>query len=148
MKFYPLSKREIKEALLQKGVEEDLSEKLAGISLGCPGMVFELVSNREEMQKFKKAIKDLLEILNSDLKEKFEYAKKISQEPQEILKIWLLYLRTLLSEKLEGKEPKAFHNFSLKEIVNIIEFIEETYFLITFQNLNKRLALENLMLKI
>ncbi len=85
-------------------------------------------------------IKELLEISRADLAQRFQYAKKLSEDPQslpEILENWLRYFREVL-----------LSNLSQTKTIKILKTIQTLHYLISTTNLNPRLALEILMLEL
>jgi len=167
IKFYPVRESEIESYLISKGISKELAKEISQLSLGRPGLALDFVSDPQKIENYRKAILDLVKIFNSDLFFRFQYAKNISQNSKSlplarILGVWLCYLRKVLISKinnrldesefsfqnLENSEIKNFKNFPLSRIKNFLESLEETIFLLTTKNINQRLALENLMLKL
>ncbi len=148
IKFFPLPQKEIEKIFKERGFQKETAEKLAEFCSGRPGVAFDLISSPQKIKFYKKTIFDLISLFEKNLDQRFQYVKEITENCNEILKIWLFYLRDILKKKLEGREPEKFKNLSLKRLKNIIEFIQETFFLTSNFNINKKLALENLMLKL
>lgn len=94
----------------------------------------------------KELISDILKLKDSDLAFRFQYAKDIAPENlKETLDTWLRYFRGLLLPKIEGKGDKGY---SLKKLKEIIVQIQLTKVLLATTNINPRLALEVLLMKI
>lgn len=95
-------------------------------------------------------VSDLLKIKESDLAYRFQYAKTVPKENlKEILDTWLIYLRKLLINKLSKPENKsALADFSVNKLKEIIKQIQSTQFLLSTTNINSKLALEILLMKI
>ena len=144
IKFYPVEKEEIKNYLKGNGVLEKTIEEISQISLGRPGIALDFIKDVKKLDDFQKKIKELNEISKSEIAVRFQYAKNLSEDPQEIkdtLDAWLSYFRNaLLSQIRESGE--------LQKIKNILENIQKTNFLISASNVNSRLALELLMLEL
>lgn len=82
-------------------------------------------------------VSDLVKLIQSDLAQRFQYAKDVSKENlKEILDTWLYYFR---KEMLSNFSPKS------KEI---IKQIQTTQVLLSTTNINPKLALEILLMKI
>ncbi len=122
-----------------------------------PEMLLPTVLSRVERLRFyggslsvdrqDKRIKDILKITQSNLADRFQYAKELSQEPQnlkEILDIWLRYFREMLLAAVSNKSKE----YSLVKLKNILKLIQTTNFLVSTTNVNPRLALEILMLEL
>ena len=98
IKFYPVKKDEIKRYLKnQEGLSEGEIEEILEISRGRPGLSIELASSKDKFEFYKERIKELDEILNSNLATRFQYAKDLSGKTnlREILEIWLNYFRNI-----------------------------------------------------
>lgn len=84
--------------------------------------------------------KKISKISQSNLAKRFQYAKELSENPQnlkEILENWLGYFReALLSNPRQTKTIK------------ILKLLQTTHYLISTTNINPRLALEILMLEL
>lgn len=101
-------------------------------------------------------VSDLLKIKESDLAYRFQYAKNASKENlKEILNTWLIYLRKMLLAKLTKSENKPclpagreLSSFSVDKLKEIIKQIQSTQFLLSTTNINSKLALEILLMKI
>jgi len=84
--------------------------------------------------------KELLDLRRSDLAQRFQYAKKLSEDPvllAETLENWLRHFRTVLLS--DPNQPG---------VINRIKTIQALHYLITTTNVNPRLALEVLMLEL
>jgi len=149
IKFFPVKKEEIKNYLKKEKKTEREAEEISKFSLGRPGVAIDFVSFPQKFEKFQKKIKELNEISKSDLIIRFQYAKVLSQDPQDLretLSIWLNYFRNLLLFNINRPEEVGRDN--LVKLSNLIRNIQNISFLISTTNVNPRLALENLMLEI
>ncbi|KPJ71544.1 hypothetical protein AMJ50_01465 [Parcubacteria bacterium DG_74_3] len=146
LKFHLVPKAEIKGFLENQGLSTKEAEDLATISQGRPGIAIDFLLNPQKLESQKKIINKLIKISNSPLIIRFQYAKDLSQEKslEEILEIWLSYLRKILLAKI-NKSP-GFEGYSFAKLKNTLSVLERTRFLITTTNVNSKLALEILML--
>lgn len=159
IKFFPVKKEEI-ENFLKKGrldkveknknssfsINQEEEKEILEISAGRPGLAIDLMLNPDKLKERKEKIKELIKITDSDLVSRFQYVKKISEDPdklKEILDIWLSYFRKNLFEKCLNSEFNQ-----LEKLKKIIKTIQNTNFLILQTNANSRLALEVLMLEL
>ena len=146
IKFYPVKKEEIKNFLKKQEVSEEKAEEISQISLGRPGVAIDFISDSQKIKNFQKKLKELNTISNSDIIFRFQYAKSLSEDPQnlrETLDIWLSYFRnTLLSNLKSGN-----NQYPIAKLKNILKLIQNTSFLISNTNINSKLALERLMLE-
>ena len=69
---------------------------------------------------------------------------------KEVLDTWLRYFRNIFLLRLnrQAHEERAFSQYSLSKLKDIIELIQTTNFLVSTTNVNLKLALENLLIKI
>ncbi len=152
--FGLLPNREIEEYLSKQKVSIEKIKELSWLSFGKPGLAIEYLNNSSE-EKFQKAkIKEINEIIRAPLKVRFQYAQKLSQERIEMnkaLEVWLNYFRELLLDNLgNGRLPSSFQGEhhstrNLKKNINLIEKIKSISSNI---NVNSRLVLEILLMKI
>ncbi len=144
--FYPLSNEKILSFLKTvKNLSEEEKEIIAEISAGRPGILFELISDPQKIQTLR-FFKKLLEL---PLYKRFNFVKQIAEKEREkeFLKEATNYFRYLFLAKIKGKEIESFP-YSLSKIKEILEAIQYTFFLLLITNVNKRLALEVLMLNL
>ncbi len=163
IKFVPLSAFEIKEYLEKNSkLSTNLVQKIIWLSEGKPGLVIDFLSNPQKLKNYEEKLTEINKICQLPLWLKFEYAKKNSkkshQEIREILNIWLKYFREIFIFKTQKKEifnkdfglffRQASERYSLSQIKKILNALDKTQVLIDFTNVNTRLALEILMLKL
>lgn len=148
IKFYPVRKEEIENFFKGKGFTKEEIEEILIISLGKVGLVIDFSKNPEKVKERKERIKEMIKIINSPLFFRFQYAKKLSQKDdlKEILDIWLNYFRKILLSKMNGKIIAP--QYSVPKTKEILQEIEKMIFLLSTTNINRKLALEMLMLKI
>ncbi len=149
IKFFPLKKEEVVSLLESKGCENDKACEIASFSFGRPGIAIDFLSNFEKIEKRKKKIKELAEIVSSKspFYSRFQYAEKLSSDSdnlRETLEIWLSYLRGLLLEKSKKQEI----NYSYKKLKLSLESVEKTIHLISETSVNPRLATEVLLMNL
>ena len=144
LKFYPLSNQEIEEFLLDKKIPENQRQEIVSLSWGRPGRAINFILHPEEIEIEKQRIKQIQELVDSDIAFRFQYAKQISENRdalKEILEIWLRYFRTKMIDGLNARG-------STSGTEKILKKIQETQFLLSTTNVNSKLALELLMLEI
>ena len=145
LKFFPVKRERILNYLAEKDISRKKAEEVVNLSFERPGKAIEFIFSPEKFKESKSRIQDLLSILKNDLAFRFNYAKVLSSDYdlKELFDTWLKYLRNLLILKIEEGDLEG-----AKQTKSIIEEVVETQFLISTKNINKRLALENLFLKI
>ncbi len=152
--FFPLTKEELEQFINlenKKGIKasnQDLVDVIFFSNLK-PGKAIYFLNNRQKLKQVKENFTKIKQGLFFDLIYAFEYIKKISQENnkvEEFLDNLLLYFRSLLI--LIGTKEKYPENYSLKQVIEIIDYIQKIQFLIRTTNINVKLALENLLLLI
>ncbi|MGB9743143.1 MAG: hypothetical protein ACPLW9_00255 [Minisyncoccales bacterium] len=151
IKFKPIKKEEIKKYLLTQGLNEKEAEEISQISLGRPGRAIDFLLNKQRRADFYQKIKEINNLIDAPLVNRFQYVKKLIQEETEVLNIldiWLNYFRAkLICQTSNGKNQTDFNQISLKKLKKLLEKIQETKILISTTNINSQLALENLMLE-
>lgn len=157
LKLLSVSQKEIEEFLIAQGADQSEARKLSKLSNGKPELAFEFYKNPEKVERFFQITKELQKLIQSDYNERYKYIEKISKnaaESKKILKIWLICFRDMALEKLNCQNLKinfledSGGSYSIQKIFKIIRSIKETEKLISTTNVNARLALENLVLKI
>ncbi len=104
-------------------------------------------TKRERSNEEKKAIEEIIKLSRQDLFSRFQYAKKLAEEPldlKETLDIWLGYFRETLLSAVNGEKS----DYSIAKLKKILKTIESISFLLSTTNVNSRLALEILMLEL
>ncbi|MDO8436513.1 MAG: hypothetical protein Q7S82_04035 [bacterium] len=158
IKFYPAGKKEIKNYLKNKELPEEAKEEISRISCGRLGRAADFISDPQKLKEWEKTEKELAVILNSDIADKFQYAKELSQKDnlKEILEVWLAFFREKLMLKINpesdgkqyGKSSQGLDisKYPLIKIKNILSKIQTINYLIATTNVNTRLILETFML--
>lgn len=143
-----------------KLLEEPKGKTLFILITEYPEMLLPTILSRVERLRFyslplksqqtdyqKKVVAEILKASKQDLALRFQYAKKLAGEPQnlkEILDIWLRYFREVLLATIN----QSSKDYSLAKLKKILRVIQTTNFLISTTNVNPRLALEILMLEL
>lgn len=152
IRFYPISNDFLEDFLLRNGANKNKAEKITGLSLGRPKKALDFLKNPEKLEKEIKQTQEFIKILRSDIGKRFKYAHALSEKPlNKILNMWLIYLRQALLSKTENLPETNIpdlDSYSLSEIKKIIEQLQNIIFLASTRNINKRLALEILMLNL
>ena len=148
--FFLLTKEELEQLINlenKKGIKvsnQDITDIIFFSNLK-PGKAIYFLNNKQKLRQVKENFAKIKQGLFFDLIYGFEYIKKINQEDNKVeqfLDNLLLYFRSLL---IETKKEYS-QNYSLKQITEIIDYIQKNQFLIRTTNVNAKLALENLLL--
>lgn len=116
----------------------------------CQHIKFFYKVSNELSESEKKTMQELKKIIYSDLAEKFKYAKNVNLEEgnfNKILNILQKYFRQLLLSKISAinfTEKK----YPISKIKNNLELIEDLIYKSDTANVNKKLALEILLMEI
>lgn len=148
IKFFAVPEERIFKLLLKEtGLLPERAKQIARLSFGRPLLAQEFALRPEKFGEQKQRAKDILDLLTGDLVFRFQYAKSLASSPdlEETFELWLNYLRQVLMAKLK---TNRFKEFSLVGLRRALEAIEETRFLLLNYNVNVRLALENLFLRL
>lgn len=141
-----------------KFLEEPKAKTLLILITEYPFLLLPTILSRTQKIRFyssqKKEISpqfssDLDKIVQSDLAGRFQYAKDLAEQNlEEVLDNWLRYFRKILVSRLMGKNLEEFGGYSLSKLKDIIRQIQSTKFLLSTTNINSRLALEILLMKL
>ncbi len=141
IKFFQSSNKEIDNYLSEIDIFDKEKDEIKKFSFGKLGLAIDFVNNFEKLDTYKEKIQELKTIIESPLYVRFNYIKKITDNNTndnilEILILWMNYFKEfLLFDKNRDKNK------------DILKKINETYILISRTNVNKKLALENLVLE-
>lgn len=143
LKFSLVGKEEIEKHLIELGSDKEKAKEIALISSGQIGKAIDYFNNPEKIKTFNQAIKDISMMNKMSYFQRFNYAKKISEleNIDEIMDIWQRYFRREMI-LMVNKGQDLLKNREL------IKGIDKTRYLINSTNANKRLVLEDLLLKI
>jgi DNA polymerase-3 subunit delta' len=154
VRFDLIKTEHIEESLKEINVPKNLIKEVSWLSFGRPGLAIEYYKNPELAELQKKRITDFLKLSKAPLVTRFKYAEALAKDTRAMyssIDLWISYFRELLLENL-GKEKNNFINTTINpsraKIKNIIEVIEKMRFVIKTTNINPRLALEVLLMKI
>ena len=169
LNFYPLKTDDIYDYLVHNyKASRSQAKNFSRLSLGRPALALKFLENKDFFEKYKKQVKTFLNLKNnsmekrivslSDLfssahseREKAREAKRILEVWQAVVSDWIfmefshfnLIQHEIFLEELE--EGKKLYNLS--EILKISYFFKEAF--INLQaNVNSKLVLENLVIKI
>jgi DNA polymerase III subunit delta' len=148
IKFYRVPDKEIADWLKKKNIPEKEINDIVDLSRGKPGRAHNFISEPGKIREEKMKIKEILKLVKSDLKTKFEYAETASKNPRElkeILEFWTEYFRQALLKKARGKSSGKY---TLEETEKILKLIQNLKKIISTTNVNPRLALEILMIEL
>lgn len=138
LKFFPAKKQEIENYLIGQGLNEEKIKKILEISQGRPGIAISLIENLEKLEKIENAEKNFEKINQASFFSRFNWLNQFSKELkfEEILEIFVLILR-----------KKFFSTFDLKTF-QILKELQKIQIFVATTNVDQKLSLENLLLKI
>ncbi|MBN1250281.1 MAG: DNA polymerase III subunit delta', partial [Anaerolineae bacterium] len=123
----PVVSREIAEALVSRwGVAPDMAQRLARLSGGRIGWAVRAATNPEAYERMQAALAMLLSVLRQDLPARFETAKTLSQDDDElaeVLEVWLTFWRDvlLIQSDSEAAIVHTEHRATLEKIAAVID---------------------------
>lgn len=129
IRFKPLKKEEIFNHLAGCKIKKEVAETCSKLSNGSLGLAMELANN---FDGFQKNINLLSKLIKVDFRERFDAAKKIladSEDLKEIVGNWFTYSASLADKKLA------------KELLHLNSILSKPQF-------NHRLALENFLINL
>jgi len=124
--------------------------EIVNMAQGRPGLAIGMIKDEEVLNSQKNLYNQIETFLKkNDLSQKFLFVEKIEKDKSDVdlfLDAFSRYLRKLLFEYTHSSSPLLGKRFSLRDIVNLFESLEKTRYFIN-RNVNKKLALENLMIQ-
>jgi len=163
IKFCSVGPKEVKEYLVSMGAKEKIAHTLAFFCQRRPGRAVELFLDPLQFKKEQEGLLELVEIMNSDLSEKFKYAKKITSENSnfnlnKIIEILQRYFRHLLfilinADTLNSKGyfsevENNYKNYSMLKLKDNLKLLQKINTQIFLTNASPKLALEILLMEI
>lgn len=157
IKFSSVKISEIEDYLRTRKVPEKKIKEIIKLSLGKPGIAVDFISYPKKLEERDRKIKELIEILNSNLACRLQKAKDLAKRTnlKEVLNVWLSFFRQILISKINQQfsefdfgQFKYPREYSLAKLKNTLKLIEGTNFFISTTNVNPRLALEILMIEL
>ncbi len=153
--YFPnLSDDKLRSYLKTKFGEHSKLEEIISMSQGRPGLAICLMQNTETLihqQSLYNQIEYFLQ--NNNIAQKFTFiddltkdSKKDSKKVDLFLDAFTRYLRKLLFEFMNDKNHPMSKRWSANDLVELFEYLEKSRYLIQ-RNVNKKLVLENLLLK-
>jgi DNA polymerase III subunit delta' len=141
--FHRVSAKYLNEKLneLYPDVEESLIKEVSLFSLGRTGKALQLMENPDVLSDYIKIYNDIQNFLDhKNIVDRFLYVEDLLSEAVKI-EVFLNLLKNVLRSKILERDS------GFEKYLQTIDKIEETLELLA-KNVNARLALENLMLKI
>ncbi len=131
------------------GQRSDISE-IVNIAQGRPGLAITLMKDNDALMAQKNLYNQIENFLRkNDLAQKFLFIEGIEKDKGQVelfLDAFARYLRKLLFEYMNVADHALGKRFTLRDIVNLFEKLEKTRYFIN-RNVNKKLALENLLIQ-
>jgi len=150
MKFSLASNKEIEDYLISLGASEEKAKEITLISSGQVGKAVNFYNDPLKVNFLRESIEDIISLTKSEMYKRFEYAKKFKEENDkivEILEIWERFFRKEMMSKIFNNNS-SLNNYSFDKIKEIVKEIEKTKYLIESSNINKKMALENLLISL
>ena len=148
VKFSVLGRGEIEEHLISLGADAEKAKEVAMISSGQIGKAVDFLADPEKLKFFNDTIKDISSLCHSEMYTRFNYAKEFKEDQGrivEVMDIWERFFRREMLLKVFGGKG-SLNNYTLKRLKEVIDELEKTKYLIENTNVNKKLALENLLI--
>lgn len=149
IKFSIVSRKEIEDHLISLGADTEKAKEIAMISSGQIGKAVDFFKDPDKLESFNQAVKDIGSLCRADMGKRFAFAKDFKENQEDIigvLDIWERFMRRELLLKIFN--GKGTLNYTLKKLKEVIDELERTKYLIENTNVNKKLALENLLINL
>jgi len=139
----------LKGYLIREFGEKPEMDEAVNMAQGRPGLAITLIQNPVAFDRHRGLYRQIDTFLRrNDIPQKFQFIEEIEKDEHEVelfLDSFARYLRKLVFEYMRTKSHPLSSRFTLRDLTNLFEFLEKTRYLID-RNVNKKLALENLML--
>ncbi|MBN2096625.1 DNA polymerase III subunit delta' [Candidatus Peregrinibacteria bacterium] len=125
-------------------------DEIVNMAQGRPGLAISMIKDENAFAGQKKLYGQIEAFLKkNDLAQKFLFIEEIEKDKTQVdlfLDAFTRYVRKLLFEHMNSSSPLLGKRFTLRDIVNLFESLGKTRYFIN-RNVNKKLALENLMIQ-
>jgi len=159
--FHRTSIAEIREGLIERGASEALARILAPKSQGLPGRALSCFKEPSLLSEEASFFRDFARLPGENFKERFAFAEKLAKEEggiETVISQWLNFYHDLILAKhgaldlisdLKAKSEiaAASKNYTLPQVLIAIRILQGIGQNLKF-NINKRLALETLLINI
>ncbi len=166
IKFLPVPAKELEHHLIQQGINKNQAYELSHLAAGFPGQILPLINHPKLLIEYKNEYKELLLNISTDLNTRFSLIEQLAAQANSASsklnsKQFLSKLSSLIHDALLLKNmcfDKITHialktplltlsnKYSSLHLASLLVKIKLTHRYID-QNVNLRLALENLMLE-
>jgi len=154
IRFHFVEKKELTGFLKERNVSKENMEFLLWLADGRPGLLYKYIESQELLEQDKQLIQDILTLKHRPLFARFNYVKKLKDKDliDDALYVWLNYFRYLLLSEVHTRQTYQFFAnktlWSKKELIKIINLLQNIKKLLSTTNINQRLALEILLMEI
>lgn len=157
LKFYPVSKEELRNGLSEKESLNNFEDVITQC-YGRPGIAVNLFEDKKFFEQRKKRKEIVQKLFKSELSNRFAFSKKFfvkdttTKESELLLEDFTRYMRGMLLSKIGVKQDEPYtedlEKYSISELKQGLRLISDLKFLLLSTNINQRLGFENLMLNI
>jgi len=168
IKLLPVPTKEIYDHLISQPTDREHARHLANLAFGRPGRALTFLHYPPLWDAYLAQLKIFFELFKSSRVQKIKFAEKILASEETLvqktekliplLNLWQLILRDLILHKIDQNDKiintsasnsltQIKNKHSLLNLINLQKFIRLTKIYLS-KNVNPRLALENLLLKI
>jgi len=150
MKFSLVGSEEIQNYLMSLGASSKKAKDISFISSGQIGKAINFLRDPEKMEFFNNSMKDIIFLSTANMIKRFQYAEKLKDDKIkiiDILDVWERFLRREILLKIYNYKS-VMSNYSIKKTKETIDYLEEIKYKIESSNINKRIALESLLIKL
>lgn len=160
-KFYRVALGEIESFLKSAGASPEQARVLAYLSEGRPGLAWTYFQNPKEVEKKIDYVRNLIQLKSDSLARRFIFAEKVSRDGKvlaEMLREWLAFYHDLILAKnncldlvsnpdFAPEIAKTSQAYAGREVLSLAQTTQTILKNLKF-NINKRLALETLLINI
>lgn len=136
----------IQKALIEKGVDPSGCQEILQLAQGKPGLAIKLAVEPMLKNRYRELFYKLEGFLKqNDLVSKFAFVEELDKDPEQ-LELFFEVMALVLKKNVHNTSPEAKKTDHLKKTYQLFEKFLQTRYLIS-RNINKKLALENLLLQ-
>lgn len=148
--FSTIADTELRSYLVKTFGSRPEMDEVVSMAQGRPGLAIGMMKDSEAFSHQKELYYRIERFLKkNDLAQKFMFVEEIEKDMAEVeqfLDVFMRYLRKLLYDYVHRPSHPLSKRFTLQELVNLFDVLEKTRYFIK-RNVNKKLALENLLIQ-
>lgn len=142
--------QEIERGLITLGAGAQDARTISVMSLGRPGVALQIFQDPAYRKTREKLEERVAGLIDSSVAERFSFVQSLYEDPIgviDFLTVLTVFFRNVLSSSI-SVPPEISKTYSPREMISLLRLIQKTHRILSDSTVNRRLALEVLMLSL